>query len=53
MEARDAFVGALIVGVSPALAIAFYPEAEVFLIDVIVVQGLVVRPRSLLPATTI
>ncbi len=49
---RGALVGALIVGVSQALAISFYPEAEVFLVYAIVVVVLVVRPRGLLPATT-
>ncbi|MEE8291809.1 MAG: branched-chain amino acid ABC transporter permease [Candidatus Tectomicrobia bacterium] len=49
---RGALVGALIVGISQALAISIYPEAEVFLIYAIVVLVLVVRPRGLLPATT-
>ncbi len=49
---RGALVGALIVGLSQALAIAFYPEAEVFLIYAIVVLVLVARPKGLLPAAT-
>ena len=47
-----ALVGALIVGISQALAISIYPEVEVFLIYAIVVLVLVVRPRGLLPAVT-
>ena len=49
---RGALVGALIVGISQALAVSIYPEAEVFLIYAIVVAILILRPRGLLPATS-
>ena len=44
---RGAFVGALIVGVLRALAIAVYQELEMLLIYAIVIAVLVLRPRGL------
>jgi len=44
---RGAFVGALVVGVLRALAIAFYPELEMLLIYLIVIAVLLLRPRGL------
>jgi branched-chain amino acid transport system permease protein len=44
---RGAFVGALIVGVLKAVAIAVYPEAEMLAIYVIVIAVLVLRPAGL------
>jgi branched-chain amino acid transport system permease protein len=44
---RGAFVGALIVGVLKAVAIAVYPELEILAIYVIVIAVLVARPAGL------
>jgi branched-chain amino acid transport system permease protein len=44
---RGAFVGALIVGVLRAVAIAVYPELEMLLIYVIVIAVLLLRPHGL------
>ena len=44
---RGAFVGALIVGVLKAVAIATYPEVEMLAIYVIVIGVLVLRPAGL------
>jgi branched-chain amino acid transport system permease protein len=44
---RGAFVGALVVGVLRALAIALYPELEMLLIYLIVIAVLLLRPRGL------
>jgi len=44
---RGAFVGALVVGVLRAFAIAIYPELEMLLIYLIVIVVLLVRPRGL------
>ncbi len=44
---RGAFVGALIVGVLRAVAIAVYPELEMLLIYLIVIVVLLLRPRGL------
>ena len=44
---RGAFVGALIVGVLKAVAIAVYPEAEMLAIYVIVIAVLLLRPAGL------
>ena len=44
---RGAFVGALVVGVLRAAAIAVYPELEMLLIYLIVIGVLLVRPRGL------
>ena len=44
---RGAFVGALVVGVIRAVAIAVYPELEMLLIYLIVIAVLVLRPRGL------
>lgn len=44
---RGAFVGALVVGVLRAIAIAVYPELEMLLIYLIVIAVLVLRPRGL------
>lgn len=44
---RGAFVGALVVGVLRAIAIATYPELEMLLIYLIVIGVLVLRPRGL------
>jgi branched-chain amino acid transport system permease protein len=44
---RGAFVGALIVGVLRAVAIAVYPELEMLLIYLIVIAVLLWRPRGL------
>ena len=44
---RGAFVGALVVGVLRAFAIAVYPELEMLLIYVIVIAVLLLRPRGL------
>jgi branched-chain amino acid transport system permease protein len=47
---RGAFVGALVVGVLRAAAIAVYPEIEMLLIYLIVIAVLVLRPRGLFGA---
>jgi branched-chain amino acid transport system permease protein len=47
---RGAFVGALVVGVLRAAAIALYPELEMILIYLIVIAVLVFRPRGLFGA---
>jgi branched-chain amino acid transport system permease protein len=47
---RGAFVGALVVGVLRAAAIALYPELEMILIYLIVIAVLVLRPRGLFGA---
>jgi branched-chain amino acid transport system permease protein len=47
---RGAFVGALVVGVLRAAAIAVYPEMEMILIYLIVIAVLVLRPRGLFGA---
>ena len=44
---RGAFVGALVVGVLRAIAIAVYPALEMLVIYLIVIAVLVVRPRGL------
>ena len=44
---RGAFVGALVVGLLRALAIAWYPELEMLIIYLIVITVLVFRPRGL------
>ena len=44
---RGAFVGALIVGVLRAVAIATYPEMEMLAIYIIVIAVLVIRPAGL------
>jgi branched-chain amino acid transport system permease protein len=44
---RGAFVGALIVGVLRAVAVATYPELEMLLIYLIVIAVLLLRPRGL------
>jgi len=44
---RGAFVGALVVGILRALAIAIYPELEMLIIYLIVITVLVFRPRGL------
>jgi branched-chain amino acid transport system permease protein len=44
---RGAFVGALVVGVLRAVAIAVYPELEMLIIYLIVITVLVLRPRGL------
>jgi branched-chain amino acid transport system permease protein len=44
---RGAFVGALIVGVMRAVAIAAYPEVEMLAIYLVVVAVLVLRPAGL------
>ena len=44
---RGAFVGALVVGVLRAVAIAVYPELEMLLIYLIVIAVLLSRPRGL------
>ena len=44
---RGAFVGALIVGILRAAAIAVYPELEMLIIYLIVIAVLVFRPRGL------
>jgi branched-chain amino acid transport system permease protein len=44
---RGAFVGALVVGVLRAFAIALYPELEMLLIYLIVIAVLLLRPRGL------
>jgi branched-chain amino acid transport system permease protein len=44
---RGAFVGALVVGVLRAFAIAIYPELEMLLIYLIVITVLLLRPRGL------
>jgi branched-chain amino acid transport system permease protein len=49
---RGAFVGALIVGVLKAVAIAVYPEMEILAIYVIVIGVLVVRPAGLFARAT-
>jgi branched-chain amino acid transport system permease protein len=47
---RGAFVGALVVGVFRAVAIAVYPELEMLVIYLIVIAVLVLRPRGLFGA---
>ncbi len=49
---RGAFVGALIVGVMKAVAIATYPEVEMLAIYVIVIAVLVLRPAGLFAKAT-
>ena len=49
---RGAFVGALIVGVLKAVAIATYPEVEMLAIYVIVIAVLVLRPAGLFARAT-
>jgi len=49
---RGAFVGALVVGVLKALAIAVYPEIELLAIYVIVIAVLVLRPAGLFGRVT-
>jgi branched-chain amino acid transport system permease protein len=44
---RGAFVGALVVGILRALAIAIYPELEMLVIYLIVITVLIFRPRGL------
>ncbi len=44
---RGAFVGALVVGVLRAVAIATYPEVEMLAIYVIVIGVLILRPAGL------
>ena len=44
---RGAFVGALIVGVLKAAAIAVWPEVEMLAIYVVVIAVLVLRPAGL------
>ena len=44
---RGAFVGALVVGILRAVAIAVYPELEMLIIYLIVIAVLVFRPRGL------
>ena len=44
---RGAFVGALVVGVLRAIAIAVYPALEMLVIYLIVIAVLIVRPRGL------
>ena len=44
---RGAFVGALVVGLLRAVAIAVYPELEMLIIYLIVITVLVFRPRGL------
>jgi branched-chain amino acid transport system permease protein len=44
---RGAFVGALVVGILRAFAIAVYPELEMLLIYLIVIAVLLLRPRGL------
>jgi len=44
---RGAFVGALVVGVLRAFAIAVYPELEMLVIYLIVIVVLLLRPRGL------
>jgi branched-chain amino acid transport system permease protein len=50
---RGAFVGALVVGVLRAAAIALYPELEMILIYLIVIAVLVLRPRGLFGAAAV
>ena len=47
---RGAFVGALVVGLLRAAAIAFYPELEMIAIYLIVIAVLALRPRGLFGA---
>lgn len=49
---RGAFVGALVVGLLKAVAIATYPEAEMLAIYVIVIAVLVLRPAGLFARST-
>jgi branched-chain amino acid transport system permease protein len=44
---RGAFVGALVVGILRAVAIATYPEVEMLAIYVIVIGVLILRPAGL------
>jgi branched-chain amino acid transport system permease protein len=44
---RGAFVGALVVGILKAVAIATYPELEMLAIYVIVIGVLIFRPAGL------
>ena len=50
---RGAFVGALVVGVLRAGAIALYPELEMILIYLIVIAVLALRPRGLFGAAAV
>jgi len=49
---RGAFVGALVVGVLKAVAIAVYPEAEMLAIYLIVIAVLLFRPTGLFARAT-
>jgi branched-chain amino acid transport system permease protein len=49
---RGAFVGALVVGILRAVAIALYPELEMLIIYLIVIAVLVFRPRGLFGGAT-
>jgi branched-chain amino acid transport system permease protein len=49
---RGAFVGALVVGLLKAVAIAVYPEAEMLAIYVIVIAVLLLRPAGLFARAT-
>jgi branched-chain amino acid transport system permease protein len=49
---RGAFVGALVVGVLKAVAVASYPELEMLAIYVIVIAVLVLRPAGLFAKAT-
>jgi branched-chain amino acid transport system permease protein len=49
---RGAAVGALVVGVLRALAIATYPAVEMLLIYLIVIVVLVLRPRGIFGAAS-
>jgi branched-chain amino acid transport system permease protein len=48
---RGAFVGALVVGILRAVAIAVYPELEMLIIYLIVITVLTFRPRGLFGGT--
>jgi branched-chain amino acid transport system permease protein len=47
---RGALVGAIVVGLFRAVAIAFYPAVEMLVIYLIVIGVLVLRPRGLFGA---
>ena len=49
---RGAFVGALVVGVLRAFAIAIYPELEMLLFYLLVIAVLLLRPRGLFGTAT-
>jgi branched-chain amino acid transport system permease protein len=49
---RGAFVGALVVGVLKAVAIAVYPEAEMLAVYLIVIAVLLLRPTGLFARAT-